>query len=203
MENIVSIVISSIFSAAVVGGIAWTVSKRLGQTFLEGALKKYQHLLDRQNIEHQVIFTTKYDKQVNAIHDCYSTYIRLYRQIDKIHSGDKYALNKTDTFTELETLLKTRQKFLDSYEPNRIIFPIDLCAKIDSVIPKTNEFIDTYKIGLSANTREEFQEMIENMDGPFFITGMWEAGSFDKVLEDLQIIKTDIEKEFRKLLKTD
>lgn len=193
IDNFISIILSSILTGGAVTVIIWKVANKFGQVLIDLSLKKYQQVLDRENI----LYSKRNEKQLNAIHECYSHFMHLNSCLLKLRHGDKYETKHRMPKENVTTLIELRNQFLDAYEPNRIVFTEKLCDKIDKLLPTVDKFIDTYREGICyVPPREELKEMGEEISNPI-ITAIWAPNAFDEVMKELEQIKLDIEKEFR------
>lgn len=193
IDNFISIILSSILTGGAVTVIIWKVANKFGQVLIDLSLKKYQQVLDREKI----LYSKRNEKQLNAIHECYSHFVHLNSFLLKSRHGDKYEIEHRMPKDNATMIIKLRNNFLEAYEPNRIVFTEQLCTKIDKLLPAVDKFIDTYRDGiLPVPSPDEIEEMGENKSN-VIITAMWAPNAFDDVMDELEKVKLDIEKEFR------
>jgi hypothetical protein len=120
--------------------------------------------------------------------------------IDYINKGEKFTA-PVKPKEEIEHLIKFRHQFKREYQRNRLIFPKDLCEKIDKSINTVDEFIETYNNGLIDFPEEDIKRNAELNKG-MYIAGIWGANEFDNIMDDFKKIRMDIENEFRKIYGT-
>ncbi|TDS13063.1 hypothetical protein B0I21_105196 [Sphingobacterium paludis] len=172
-------------------------SELIAQEVSEQSLKKFQSNLDKDLVK----FKTNHQKQVDAIHDTFQKFQRMTSVINYMMKGEKFTQHiKPDE--EVRYLINFRHEFKDIYHQNRLLFPKQLCEKIDALIPTVDEFIETYNGGLfPEQTEEEMEFNAQNNDG-YYIAGIWNIGAFEGTLTELEQISTEIENEFRKIYGT-
>jgi hypothetical protein len=162
----------------------------------EKALKKFQSQLDKDLIK----FQTKHQKQVDAIHETFQKFQRLTGIINFIMKGDNFT-QQLKPHDDVQYLIQFRHEFKKVYNQNRLLFPEQLCAKIDSLIPNVDNFIETYNKGLFPEPSEEEKELNAEENNGLYLAGIWSQNAFDG-LEELEQISKDIETEFRKIYGT-
>jgi hypothetical protein len=154
----------------------------------EKYLKEFQSKIDRDLFK----FKTKRQKQINAIHDVFSRYQKMTRMINYVIKGEKFTapLNPSE---ELEHLISCRHNFKSMYYENKLLFPEYTCEKIELLILKIDEFIETYESGLI----EPDKDTMKNQSS--YLVGIWSNDEFDPLLKDLENVSNIIESEFRKI----
>jgi hypothetical protein len=157
----------------------------------ELSLKKFQVHLDKE----LVTFSTKHQKQIDAVHECYTKLQKLTYMIDFIMHPDKF-YNAPKPKEELQYVINFRHEFKEVYRENRIVLPLSVCNHIDKLIPAVDEFIEIFEKGLWDLRDEEIALNSEQNDG-VYIAGIWSNDAFDKVLSELKEVGQEIEKEFR------
>lgn len=163
----------------------------------EELLKKFQANLDKELVK----FQTKHQKQVDAIHDTFQKFQRMTSTINFMMNGGKFTSNlKPDE--EISALIKFRHDFKQTYFQNKLIFPKQLCEKIEGVFPTIDDFIETYVGGIFPEQSEEEKEFNSQQNGGLYLAGVWGSEEFDEVLAQLEKISIDIESEFRKIYGT-
>jgi hypothetical protein len=169
----------------------------------EKTIKTFQAKLDRELAEHNVKFSATHQKQIDAIHEIYIRLQKLFRIIDFIMHGDKY-YQELQPHRELKALIAHRTDFIKVYGLHKIVLPVSVCLKIDSLVPSVEYFIDTYKSGLfPEDSRLQSEEPDhENERNELLIAGIWKQEAFDETLEKLASVKGEIESEFRKIYGT-
>lgn len=172
-------------------------TESIAQEASEQSLKKFQSDLDKELVK----FQTKHQKQVDAIHETFQTFQRLTSMINFILKGDKFT-QPLKPEEEISYMMKFRQEFKNHYNQNRLLFPKQLCEKIDTLIPIVEEFIETYHGGLFPQESEEEIQSNSEQNGGMYVAGIWGAGTFDNILIQLDQISKDIEIEFRKIYGT-
>lgn len=167
----------------------------------EKTIRQFQVRLEKELAEHSVKFSAKHEKQVDAIHEIYIRFQRLFRLMDFMQHGDKY-YQELNPHREVATLISFRTDFIKVYGLHKIVLPKSSCDKIDELIPAIENFIDTYKSGLfpegSPLEQSEEEQVVEG-EPRLYIAGIWSHGAFDEVLQKLEQVKTEIEEEFRKV----
>jgi len=169
----------------------------------EKTIKKFQAQLDKELAEHNVKFSTRHQKQIDAIHEIYSRFENLFKIMNFMMHGDKY-YPSLDPHKELNSLILHRTDFIRIYGLHKIVLPIELCQKIENLIPSIEEFIDTYKSGLfpKDSNIEVDEHGATDEEGQLYLAGIWKQSAFDETLKKLETVKGEIESEFRKIYGT-
>jgi hypothetical protein len=171
-------------------------TERIAEETSEKSLKKYQLHLDQDLVK----FQTRHQMQVDAIHETFQKFQRLTGVINFIMKGENFS-QQLKPHEDVELLIQSRHNFKKIYHQNRLLFPEQLCAKIDALIPSVDNFIGTYNDGLfPKRTIDENDPDIEESSG-LLLAGIWSLDAFDG-LEQLEQISKDIEAEFRKIYGT-
>lgn len=121
--------------------------------------------------------------------------------IKYIMKGEKYT-QPMKPEEEVSYMIKFRHDFKDIYNQNRLLFPKQLCDKIDTLIPTIDDFIDTYSDGLFPEPSEEEKEYNAEQNGGMYIAGIWGIDAFEPTITQLEQISCEIETEFRKIYGT-
>ena len=185
----------------VIGGILlWKfIVKRiekLAEEITDRNLKKFQSSLDKELVR----FSTKHQKQIDAVHDCYQRFQELESFIIFVVKGDKFiAQMRPDE--EVKYLLAYRLEFKKSYFRNKNLFPEELKYKIESLFPEIDMFIEDYMGGLMPTISDE--NIPKEFQNEYQIAGIWTIGKLEPTLEKMDEIKREIEHEFRRIYGTD
>lgn len=163
----------------------------------EKTLKTFEANLDRENFR----FQTMHQKQIDAIHNVYTEFNNLNITINFLIKGENFSApgNPRDLLTQIITL---RHSFKNTFLHNKLIFSEELCIKIESLIPKLDEFIEKFSNGLLPRMSEEEQRVNAEMNDGFILSGIWPANTLGELLNSMSEITTDIENEFRKIVGT-
>lgn len=179
------------------------VIERSAEETSEKTIRKFQSQIDKEISEHSVKFSTKHQKQIDAVHEIYIRFQNLFKIMDFMYHGDKY-YQELNPHKEVASLIEYRTDFIQVYGLHKIVLPRDICSKIDNLIPSIEEFIDTYKSGLFPEGAQPEEHDEDNYSGEpkLYLAGIWRQGAFDEVLKKLEQVRVDIEEEFRKLYGT-
>lgn len=161
----------------------------------EKTLKNFQSHLDKELVK----FQTRHQKQVDAIHEVFQKLQIMTSTINYIMKGEKFTQD-IKLQESLSYLIKFRHDFKEAYQQNRLLFPLQLCNRIDSLIPTVDNLIETLENGILPEYEEE--DLSEEEKGGVHIVGVWKEDAFDKTLSDLGQISKEIEVEFRKIYGT-
>ncbi|WP_133256815.1 hypothetical protein [Hymenobacter edaphi] len=181
--------------------------EKLAEEVSEKSLKKYQIALDKELAEFSVKASTRHQKQVDAMQEVFSRFQDLKMLINFMIKGDKY-YSGADGHEELASLLERRTAFKVNYSKYRILFSVELCDKIDSLISSVDKFMDVYGSGLMPKKTEEQLEWERQQQEEFgypeentglFIAGIWKQDAFNEIISDFERIGAEIEDEFRKI----
>ncbi|GHE29114.1 hypothetical protein [Sphingobacterium griseoflavum] len=160
----------------------------------EQTLMKFQASLDKELVK----FQTKHQKQVDAIHDTFQKFQRMTSTIDNMMNGEKFTQH-VSADEEVNYLVKCRHEFKKTYYQNRLLFPSQVCEKIDTLIPTVDIFIETFIDGLFPERSEENIQLNAEANNGLYIAGIWSMGAFTDILAQLKQISEEIEAEFRKI----
>lgn len=160
------------------------------------SLKNFQSYLDKELVK----FSTKHQKQIDAVHECYLRLQRLTSIIDYTQNGEKFT-QPPKPKEDLPILIGARHDFKRVYSENRLVFSKALCEQIDKLIPTVDKYIEVYESGLLDLTEEQINQNADENDG-VYIAGIWSNDAFDEVLSNLNNIGQEIEKEFRNIYGT-
>ncbi len=179
----------------------WTYFKtsiqKTAEKSADESLKKIQSHLDKELVK----FSTTHQKQVDAVHECYLRLQRLTSTINESRTADKFK-EGDDSSAKIELVIKYRHDFKQVYGENRILFPRQVCDKLDQLLPVVDGFIEFYQAGLC-----NFDVSLLNPDSKeesgIIITGLWESDKYDEMVDGLRDVGHDIEEEFRKIYGTE
>jgi hypothetical protein len=179
----------------------WTYFKKSveksAEVSADKSLQKFQSHLDKELVK----FSTKHQKQIDAVHECYLRLQRLTSIINYTQNGEKFT-QQGKPKDELPLLINARHDFKRVYSENRLVFSKGLCEKIDKLIPTVDKYIEVYEGGLWDLTEEEIDRNAEENNG-VYIAGLWSNDAFDEILSDLKSIGQEIENEFRTIYGTE
>ncbi|MEO9804798.1 MAG: hypothetical protein ABJF04_16200 [Reichenbachiella sp.] len=169
-----------------------TSTKKIAEEISVQNLKIFQSELDKGMVK----FSSKHQKQIDAVQECYQALQELQSFVIFIAKGDKFVaqLNNKEG---IENLTKFRFDFKRKYNKNKILFPKKLNAKVETLFPEIDTFIEDYIGGLMPNMMEEGIQ--EEQDIGLQIAGIWPMGKLEPTLEKLDEIGKEIESEFRKI----
>lgn len=170
-------------------------TERFVEESSEKTLKSFQSLIDKEQFK----FQTRHQKQVDAIHEVFQKLQTMTSAINYTMKGEKFTQNMK-LQESLSYVIKFRHDFKAAYMQNRLLFPVQLCNRIDALIPTVDNLIETIKSGILPEYDEE--DLSEEEKGGVHIVGVWKEDAFDKTLTDLEQISKDIELEFRKIYGT-
>lgn len=156
---------------------------------------KAEETFEKRKTEHSVRFSNSYEKQITAIHNCYSIIqkIRLLMQ----SRGGKDKFNDKPSKVIFKELVHNRSLFLETYYENKIVFSRSLCLKIDSFLPKLDDYLTELESGFSNITYTKEQLEHNRKTNTPIISGIWIPQEMDKVRIPLDEIIDEIEAEFR------
>jgi len=206
MNETLKLIITIFLTGGITTGLFWIIVKKLGDTFIQASiqasLKKYEQYLDKQKLAYEIQYTRKTTKETEAIQHIYENFSKLLIYIFReVFSEDKiFRTSDTKVWDTLSQVKKLRNSFIDSYEPNKIYLPKQLCEKIDTSCSTIDEFITLYDEGVPFKSRLEYTSatiMLEEETN--IITGLWESAKLDISRQELEKIKNEIENEFRKV----
>lgn len=163
----------------------------------EKALKKFQFNLDNDLHKSQ----TKHQKQIDAVQETFQKFQEMTSSINQLLYPDPF-VQPVDSKTQLSIIVNHRNEFKKIYESTRLLFPINLCNQIDEVIPTVDNFVQVFHGGMFELTEEDIDRNAEE-NGGMYISGIWGAGAFNEVLDNLKNISEKLESEFRKIYGTD
>jgi hypothetical protein len=145
------------------------------------SLQKFQSHLDKELVK----FSTKHQKQIDAVHECYSRLQRLTSIINYTQNGEKFTQQGQPEET-LQILINARHDFKIVYRENRLLFSKGLCGKIDKLIPTVDKYIEVYEGGLLYLTEEEIDRNAEENNG-VYIAGLWRHDAFNEILSTYKV----------------
>lgn len=171
-------------------------TEKLAEEITDRNLKVFQSNLDKEL--HR--FSTKHQKQIDAVHECYQRFQELQFFITFLVEGDKFTA-PIESNEEVKLLTSYRLNFKLSYHKNKILLPISLNTKVDTLLPEIDKFIDEYINGLMPIASEE--HIPEEERNEYQIVGLWAVGTIDCALEKMKEVSREIEAEFRRIYGTD
>jgi len=167
-------------------------TEKIAEEISDKNLKTFQSELDKGLVK----FSSKHQKQIDAVQDCYQRFQELNSFINFVSQGEKFtAQMKPDE--EVEYLSKYRLEFKRSYKRNKILFPKKLNNKIESLFPKIDTFIEDYIGGLLPTMEED--GIPDEYRSEVQLAGIWPMGKLELTLEEMDEIGIEIESEFRKI----
>lgn len=167
-------------------------TEKIAEEISDRNLKAFQSELDKGLVK----FSSKHQKQIDAVQDCYQRFQELHSLINFVAHGEKFtAQMKPDE--EVKYLSKYRLEFKRSYKRNKILFPEKLNNKIESLFPEIDTFIEDYTGGLMPTMEEDY--IPEEDRSEVQIAGIWPMGKLEPTLEKMDEIGKEIESEFRKI----
>lgn len=184
----------------IIGILIWRFALKLTEKTAEEisdkSVKQFQSLLDKELVK----FSTRHQKQIDAVQDCFQQFQQLQSFVNYIIKGERFTAPISPE-EELNYLAKYRLEFKRSYARNRILFPERLNQKIETLFPELDKFIEDYMSGLLpttpiTNIPEEFRSESQ-------LAGIWPLGKLEPTLMKMEEISKGIEAEFRKLYGTD
>jgi hypothetical protein len=173
-------------------------TEKFVENISEKSLREFQSKLDKELVK----FQTKHQKQVDAVHEIYQKFQTMTSTVNYILHGENFT-QRLSAEEEIQHLIGFRHDFKHLFNQNRLLFPPEVCTKIDAIFPSVDTFIDTFSAGLFPKQPPEHQQMNAEENGGLIITGIWKAETFDSILEELNSISNDIENEFRKIYGTE
>lgn len=190
------LVIVLILGGIVIWKFAVKLTEKTAEEISEKTLKQFQSTLDKELVK----FSTKHQKQIDAVQDCFQRFQELQAFVNYVVNGEKFTTPMTPD-EEVKYLATYRLEFKRSYSRNRILFPESLNNKIESLLPELDIFIDDYIGGLmpiisDENIPEEYRNETQ-------IAGIWPIGKLEPTLKKMDEINKGIEIEFRKIYGTD
>jgi hypothetical protein len=202
MNETFSFIVTIILTGGITTSVIWIVLKKLGDTFIQSGLKKYEYYLDKQKLAFEIQYNKKTTKETEAIQQIYeslsSFIIFIFREIlvdEKI-----FKTNDDEVWDTLKKLKMLRNNFIDSYEPNKIYLPRQLCAKIEESNIKIDKFIRLYDDGIPFKSRLDYiGASLQMEEGENTFIGMWESTELEISKQELEKIKDELEIEFRKV----
>lgn len=156
------------------------------------SLKIFQSQIDKDFFRFQI----KHQKQIDSIHETYQKFQKIVSVINYITKGENFT-QQISPQEELKYLVKYRHEFKEIYLQNHLLFTDQLCSKIDSMIFSVDSFIKTYDDGLLPSQMEI--ELDKNQNKCEVIAGIFPYDQLTEILQKLDIIGKDIEKEFKKI----
>ena len=172
--------------------------EKIAEEISDKNLKSFQSQLNKDYFK----FTTKHQKQVDAIHETFQKFQLMTLAIKHMREGENFKL-PVKPHDEISSLINQRHDFKNTYNQNRLLFSIELCHKIDTLIPIVDNFIETYTSGILPEPSDEDKEFYADVNKGSYIAGVWSFGAFDETIKKLEHVSREIEIEFRKIYCTD
>jgi hypothetical protein len=147
----------------------------IAQAAAEKSLKKFQGEIDKDLVK----YSTKHQKQIDAIHDTFKVFDPLNKIMNSLFDGGQFS-EKNDSKKQLENLKMKRDEFKQVFDENRLIFSRPLCAKIDDALNIIDDYIQAFKDGIIHPTHR-FADIELLQDGKKIgnVEGMWLANVFN------------------------
>ena len=171
-------------------------TEKIAEEISEKKLKEFQSELDKGIIK----FTSKHQKQIDAVQDCYQKFQELQSFINFVIKGDKFTAQMQPD-EEVKYLASYRLEFKRSYSRNHILLPKKLNSRIEELLPEIDQFLEDYIGGLLPSSPQDNLPAEERSD--IEIAGIWSVGKLEPTLEKMEEISKGIESEFRKIYGTD
>jgi len=171
-------------------------TEKIAEEISNKNLKTFQTELDKGLVK----FSSKHQKQIDAVQDCYQKFQELQSFINFVIKGEKFTEQMLPE-EQVKYLSSYRLEFKRSFNRNRILFPENLNNQIELLFPKIDTFIQDFIDGLLPIPTEE--ELPEEYRSEVQIAGIWPVGKLEPTLEEMENIGKEIEKEFRKIYGTD
>lgn len=171
-------------------------TEKIAEEISDKNLKIFQSELDKGLVK----FSSKHQKQIDAVQDCYQKFQELQSFINFVIKGEKFTAQMQPD-EEVSHLANYRLEFKKSYNRNKILFPEKLNSKIEELFPEIDQFLEDFIGGLIPLTPQE--EIPEEERGNPQIAGIWAVGKLEPTLEKMEEISKEIESEFRKIYGTD
>lgn len=202
MNETLSLIATIILTGGITTSLILIIFKKLGNTFIQSVLKKYENYLDKQKLAFEIQYNKKTTKETEAIQQIYESFsffiIFIFREI--LDDGKTFKINDDEVWDTLKKLKMFRNNFIDSYEPNKIYLPRHLCVKIEESNIKIDKFIRLYDEGIPFKSRLDYIGATLKMEeGENTFIGMWESNELEISKQELEKIKEEIEIEFRKV----
>jgi hypothetical protein len=171
-------------------------TEKIANEISEKKLKEFQSELDKGIIK----FSSKHQKQIDAVQDCYQKFQELQSFINFVIKGDKFTAQMQPD-EEVKYLASYRLEFKRSYSRNHILLPKNLNSRIEELLAEIDQFLEDYIDGLLPFSPQDNIPAEERSD--IEIAGIWSVGKLEPTLEKMEEISKGIESEFRKIYGTD
>ncbi len=152
---------------------------------------------EKRKTEHSVRFSLSHEKQINAMHNCYSKIQKIRLLMLNRDGDDKF--NQLPSMTIFNNMIAAREDFKSTFYENRIVFSKELCSKIDNFFPRLDDYLTELNEGFGYIEYTPEQLKYARKKGERIISGMWIPTETEKVREPLDEIISDIDDEFRKI----
>jgi len=171
-------------------------TEKIAEEITAKNLKSFQSEIDKGLVK----FSTKHQKQVDAVQDCYQKFQELQSFVNFMINGEKFTAQMNPE-EEVKHISTYRLEFKRSYKRNRILFPVILNEKIESLLTELDTFIEDYINGLMPTMYDD--NIPDEHKSEYQIAGIWALGKLESTLEKMEEINKEIELEFRKIYGTD
>lgn len=171
-------------------------TEMIAEEISEKNLRKFQSVLDKDMIR----YSSKHQKQIDAVQDCYQNFQELLQFIKLVANGDKF-IAPLQNDEEVKYLTKYRFQFKKSFDRHKIVLPKELNFKVEQILPEIDQFITDYIGGLLPSIPQESDSKAEGTGVQ--IAGIWAVGELEVTLSKMEEISGQIEIEFRKIYGTD
>lgn len=176
----------------------------LGVVFLNKKIElKAQETFERNKVKYSRI----HEKQINAVHDCYSLIQELNILMDKRNEKDR--LNTMSNYELLDSLIYTRNLIIKYFKKNKILFKTEINTKVDDLIPKLDNFILEYKKGMPPKVvydkwlnKQQKRLSLDTLPDTPSTPGpasIYEEGKSEKIRKSIDKIIDELELEFKKI----
>ncbi len=173
-----------------------SIEKKVEETS-EKTLKTYQSNIDKEFFK----FQSMHQNQVDAIYKIYQDFCEMNMSIDFLINGENFSSSENPRDI-INHIINLRHNFKKTFLKNKLLFAKDLCFKIESLIPKIDEFISTFSSGLFPEMSPEEKQMNADLNNGAILAGIWNSNAFGPLLINMSEISIEIEDEFRKIVGT-
>jgi DNA-directed RNA polymerase subunit F len=187
--SIFEIILASIGGTAVLfTAVGWLVKSIISQ-FLEKDLERFKADLARSAYEHQITFGKLHEKRAEIIADLYAKIVALQNSVE-VFVRNVIGVTPKKNEENLKTIWKAADSFKDCYRKNKIYFSEDVCELIEDLNTNLSSPVSELSMHL---------EMLGNSDQIELVYQAWEKAE-QKISDKAEIIRREIETEFRKIL---
>jgi hypothetical protein len=156
---------------------------------LESEVEELRANLEKASIEHQIRFESLHSRRAAVIDEVY----RLIVQLESEVSSMARPFQRTGEQPQSEKYIEANEfgrELINYYSQKRIYFREDLCNQIDVFINGLNEILSEFVLVINA---------LEANRNHMNMTRQW-IDSWDRLNNEIEPIKSEIENEFRVLI---